>query len=228
MRKAIMITISAIALLLIAACAPTEPAPPQDPGMPPPDDPGMPPADDPFEQVEPPELPDVVATINGEEILGEEVLGFQNQMEMQGMPMDLETAVNQMITRKLLTQEAERRGYEVTREDVEERLEAQGLPADEAREIIEMQGMNYEDFLDEQISETKLAMLVEEIAEQVEITDEEAMQFYEEQAPMLGDEVTYEDVEGQIKDILAGEVANDILMELANDLMEEADIQLFV
>ncbi len=229
MKKTTLLIIGAIAMLAIAACTPAEPEP-TDPGFPddpapPADDPGAP-IDDPFEQVQEPDLPDVVATINGEEITDSEVLNFQSQMEMQGMPMDVETAVNQMITRKLLIEEAVDRGYEATHEDVEERLEQQGLPPEEAREMVEMQGMDYDEFLDEQVAETKLFMLIEEFTEEVEISEEQARQFYDEQSAMMGDDTPYEEVEEEIKQVLAEQEANNQLTMLAEELLQEADVQL--
>lgn len=233
MKKLFLLVLGIIALLTFVACSDEDPVE-TDTGLP--DDTGMPEEDDPFQLDEDdifddtqqePDLPEVVASVNGDEIFSEDVLNLQMQMQMQGMQVDTEEIVSQLITHKLLAQEAERRGFEASVEDVEERLVQQGESLEAVKETLEAQGMDYDEFLESQIQDTVLIMFIEDQSEQVEISEEEAREFYDEQAEALGEERPFEESKDDIKEFLAQDHANFLLSQLAGELMEEADVEVF-
>ena len=179
----------------------------------------------PVPETQPPqqELPEVIATINGEGIQREELLQVQSQMQ-QG----LEEALNQLISYTLILQEANVREYDVSQEEIEQDLEAQGLTLEEAREILAAQGVSYEEFIQEQINEIKVMMLIQELSDDVEITEEQAQQFYDEQGEAFGIEEPYDEIKEQIKEFLKQEETNNKVSELIMQLMQEADIEIHI
>lgn len=181
------------------------------------------------QQVEQPaqeELPEVVATVNGDEILGETVSSLQTQMQMQGMELSVEDAVNQLVTQQLLIQEADDRGYSASKEDVEALFLEQGLSIEELKEMVATQGLDYDEFIEEQKGEAKYMLLIEEEKQDIEISDEEAMNFYEENQEMMGNE-SFEVISEDIKEHLAAQKANQLLFELADELSQTAEIEIF-
>ena len=221
--KKLIIILSLVALLTIAACAQEDTILDED--MISPEQETTSPIDD--EQIIEQEIPQLVAIINGDEILRDDVEAIQSQMQMQGMQVEVDAAINQLITHKLLVQEAQRQGYEVTQEEIEARFEAQGLPSEQIREILAEQNMNYDDFIEEQIKEAKLLLLIEDTIQSIEITSDEAEQFYIEQAEIMGLEETFEELEEDIKYFLAEQQANTELSLLAQDLLQTAEVEMF-
>ena len=229
--KKILLLVSLIALLTISACTQSETEPDDFP-VPPdpqefPDDPS-----DPFSPVdngagEAPDLPEVVAVINGDEILGEQVLDFQLNMQMQGQAMSIEQAIEQLLMQKVLFQEAVSRGFDATVEDVENMFIEQGESIENIREILESQGISYDLFIEEQIQSLVITQLIEDISSEVEISDEEARQIYDEQSELLGDERPFEEAKDEIKQVLAMQQANFLISQLAADLIEDSDLELF-
>lgn len=172
------------------------------------------------------ELPAVVASVNEEEILRDELIELQTQMQIQGVQITTEEALDQLISREILIQEAQRQGYEVTTQDVEDRFVMQGFSVEEVRTIIEAQGLNYEEFLEEQKRELKLTILAEEKMENITITDEEAQIFYNNQTEL--ENFTFEELREDIKYFLAEQQVNQELLELAEELRPQADVRVFI
>lgn len=217
--KYITTILGVLTLLILAGCTPTEDVQQEVPEIPE------------IEEATPevsnvPELPETVATINGEEITGAEVSDMITQMQMQGLQVTPEDVVDQIIMQILLTEEAQNRNYDVSSENVEELFEQQGISSEELRPLVEAEGMNYDEFIENQKIEVKLSLLIEEEAN-VEITEEEARQFFDEQAAMFEEDVSYEEVGEEIKQFLADQASNDALLALGRQLMEEADIERF-
>ncbi|MFP4567499.1 MAG: hypothetical protein ACLFN8_01000 [Candidatus Woesearchaeota archaeon] len=174
------------------------------------------------------ELPEIAATANGDIILTEEVLSFQSQMMMQGVQLNLDDALTELINRRLIIQEAKNRGYEVTIQDVKDLFLKQGFEEEQLKETIDSQGMNYEEFLESQMDDTLFILLLEEEKEKVEVTDENAQAFYEENKHLLEENVTYEEVEQEIYDILKEQESMEALTEILNEALLTAEIEKFI
>ncbi len=171
--------------------------------------------------------PVLVATANGMEIYRHEVEAVQQQIMMQtGQLIMEEAALEQAITMKLLLYEAEVRGHTATREEVLLRLEMMGVSEEEVREEIGMFGMDYDDFLDEQVEQLILTGLVEELGEGVLVSEEAARQLYEEQVAPY-DDVSFEEIRDDIIEFLTDQEAIQKLQLLASGLYENADIEYF-
>ena len=183
----------------------------------------------PFEQQDTSqELPEVVAEINGEQILAQELVAMSQQLSAQGFEVDVNQALDQIITYRVLLLEANERGFEASNQDVEDMFLAQGLQLEEVKEIVESQGTTYEQFIEEQRQDAKLNLLIREITESIVITDEQAKEFFEQQAVLMGTNATYEESEGAIKELLSNQQVNMQLEQLANQRIEQTDIQVYI
>ncbi|MGM7668744.1 SurA N-terminal domain-containing protein [Microbacterium sp. A93] len=140
-------------------------------------------------------VPDVVATVNGEEISGEEFttayegqfqqMAMQSQMSGQEMNQDemKKQLAESMVGTELLVQDAEEQGYEASEEDVnaflEETAESSGVASvDELLATFEEQG-----FSEEQIrSDAQKQLMLDQTIEQLDIqkpSDEELKKLYD-------------------------------------------------
>lgn len=171
----------------------------------------------------------VVLTVNGEDIYSSEVDETQQMlMQQTGQELSLGEVSRQLVLEKILVQEAEDRGLTVTVEEVEEEFETllaqQGMTLEELQADIESQGMDYQEFLEQQ----KDGLLFERLAQQLdieEVTEEEAEAAFEQQSAMMGEEMVFEDVEDQIYQQLRQEREQQALLTLGEELYEDADIQ---
>ena len=174
------------------------------------------------------DLPDVLATVNGYEIQKSEVAEIISQVEMQGGFAEIDEILEQMILIRVLLQEAERRGHSVGREDVENAFVEQGIAPEMIREQIEMQGMDYDAFLDSQIDDVILMKLVEDERANVEVSEEDALEFFQAESQFFDENAVFEDYKDEIIDFLESQIAQEIVLGLADELIANADVQLFI
>jgi flagellar basal body-associated protein FliL len=119
----------------------------------------------------------VVATVNGEEILGAEVLDALNSLAMQGVQMSESEALQEVVSMKLLINSAKEEGYSVSNGEIEDllvaQLEAQGMSLEDFKEQLEAQGQSYDDLL-EQNKESVLAnKYIKDVLEGIEDPSEQ-------------------------------------------------------
>lgn len=211
--KKIIFLVLVTSIFLISACQPDvetidfEPVVPQDQEL---------------------DLPDVVASINGEIISSAEVLNIQSQLTMQGMPSSLEDSLNQVFTQRVLLQEAESRYPNIGSGDVLSSFEAQGLSESEVRELVSEQGVDFDLFLEDQVRNLKFQSLVDELSQNVVVSEEEIRNFYDTQGQFFGENDTFDLVRSDIEFFLVQEQTNDLLINLAQDLIDNSEIELFI
>lgn len=140
-------------------------------------------------------VPEVVATVNGEEVSGEEFttayegqfqqMAMQSQMSGQEMNQDemKKQLAESMVGTELLVQDAEKQGYEASEEDIdaflEKTAESSGVASvDELLATFEEQG-----FSEEQIrSDAQKQLMLDQTIEQLDIpkpSDEELKKLYD-------------------------------------------------
>ncbi len=188
--KSCLVTIAVLLAAAIAWSAPAgaqvdapPPAPPE--GAPPP----APPQGAPQQQMPAPappslpDVPDVVATVDGEPIAGEEFESmfqqFAQAMQMQGQTASPSDVLDLLIGRKVLEAMVEEAGVTVSDEDVEARLDElrEQLPSpDFLDQILAMQGMT----IDELREDLRFDVQVQQYLEQIEISADEMQERYEE------------------------------------------------
>lgn len=209
-------------MLVFAACSQEEPAPIPTEDLPIIDDPFG--EEDIFGEQETEDLPDILAIVNGQEIRREKVLQFQTEMQMRGASMSIQETLDNVIVRHLLIQESKRQGLEPTREDIDALLKREGI----TKELLEMQGVNYEEFVEEQLKseDIGITLLIKKAAEEINITEEQAREIYNMQSEAI--EESFEEVKDLIKDMIARQEAEIQVLNLAEQLMEQAEVELFI
>ena len=198
------VLLGAVALFGMPATAQQVEAPPppqQEPEAAPPEQPPAPPEEQPEaapppeeapqmqmpQQPEPPDVPEVVATVNGEEIAGEEFqeafMQFSQMMMMQGQqPMSEQEVLDQLINTRILEIRAEEAGIEVDEDEVQEQIDElaeQFGGEEELAQLLQQQGIDADELEDMIRQDLRNAEFRDQIAD-VEVTDEEVEEMYEE------------------------------------------------
>ena len=173
----------------------------------------------------------VVATVNGEEIMQEDVTFLKEALLEQGQELSEENIVEQLIMQKLILGEARNRGYVPTTEEAEAELESQlslqGMTLDRYRERIESQGVSYEGHIEEVKQDIAVNNFVASYLERnrPDVSEEDVAEFYavfEEQNPSQAPPL--EDVREQIVMSLEQQKEQEILNSLLERLRSEAAI----
>lgn len=198
------------------------------------------------------DVPDVVAEVNGEEITKDEFEQvytgqFQQASMMQEMTGEevnedelKQQIADGMVSERLLIQEAENRDISASEEDVDamisEITEANGMESEEDFfAAMEESGMSEDDIRAELEKQVKVEGLIAEEAGDVEPTDEELQEAYDEQIAAReeaqsegeGEETeppAFEDVKPQIEEQLVREKEAEAAQGLSEDLREDADV----
>lgn len=164
----------------------------------------------------------VAATVDGTPITR---VALVKELESQSGQETLDS----LITRQLVYQEAEKQGIEITDVVVEQEIErlrgvveAQGTTLDNA---LALQGQT-EESLKRNIRFQKT--IEELLKEDVEVTDEEAREFYEQNKDLYEEGAQYEDLEEDIKEQLKQQGLQQEFQGLIQRLREEANINYFV
>ncbi|WP_262424218.1 SurA N-terminal domain-containing protein [Brachybacterium sp. Z12] len=143
------------------------------------------------------DVPDVVATVNGQEITKDEFISvYESQFQQMAMQQQTtgeevdeaalkDQVANQLVDNQLLLQGATDAGIEATDADVDATLEEiaqqNGLgSADEVVSALEQQGMSEEDVRKDAASQFTLTSFVEQKADIQEPTDEELQAQYDQ------------------------------------------------
>ena len=228
-KKNLVVVMAVFAMFLVAACsAPDVPQPETPPqgtdNQVPPEDPMIPP-------VEEPTIEGTAATVNGEEISGEQIAGIQQQFAMQGMQLSAEEAIEQAVNERLLMQAAHAQGVTLSDEEVEaqinEILSQQGASIDDWRAEIEAQGLVYEEELENVRSEFITQTYLESVfaGASFDISQDEIEQFYAQQQAMSEEELPpLADVQDQIVMMLEQQAQQEVLEAHLAQLRAEADI----
>ncbi|MGP4077472.1 SurA N-terminal domain-containing protein [Halobacillus sp. K22] len=195
-------------------------------------------------------VPEVVATVNGEEIKKEEFTRtyesqFQRsamQSQMSGQEVDQEQLKQQtaegLVGQELLVQEANDRGLEATEEEVNERITElvesnQGVESKEQffSTIEEQQGMNEEQVRSQLQTQIKVDKLLAEENGDLEPTEEELKKAYDEAKAAQeesggGQEMpSYEEAKPTLKQQLTQQKESQAYQTLVEKLREDADVK---
>lgn len=196
-------------------------------------------------------VPDVVAEVNGVEILKEEFVsvyeGQFQQMVMQsqqsGEEIDQdqlkEQTAERLVDTEILVQEADNRGLSASEEEVDKALteiaQQQGLESkDEFLKAMDEQGMSEEEVMSQLEIQVKLGQLVAEEAGDTDPTEQELKDLYDRMAEQQdqmgqgeGSELPpFEEVKPQLKEQIQSEKENEAAQTLVRELREEADISI--
>lgn len=208
------------------------------------------------EQAEMPEpdledVPDVVAEVNGTQIEKpefEEAYNAQFQQmammsQMSGEEVnqdDLKTQVaDGLVSQELLVQEADNRELEASEEETTELLdqltEQAGVESqEELYTMFEEQGMNQEE-VDEQIQlQVRVDKLIAEEAGEIEPTEDELKELYDQQVEQLEQMETeeeppsFDELKPQLEEQLVSQKEGEAAQKLVETLKEDAEIEMHV
>ncbi len=171
----------------------------------------------------------VVATVDGQEITLDEVMSIVEMGMLQGYQVSTEDALDQAIIVAMLTQEAEENNLLPTTAETEDmirmQLEQTGSSIDELNQHIAMQGISYEQLVEDFRKQMGIQAYLElKLADaDFEVSQEEAMAFYEMYAA-LEELPPFEEVENEIMSILMEEKQQEVINELINEVRESKEI----
>lgn len=195
-------------------------------------------------------VPDVVAEVNGEEIIKEDfeaayTAQFQQmamQAQVSGQDVDQaqlkEQVAESLVSQELLVQETENRDIEATDEEVNETLtslaEQNGLASsEEFLAALKEQGLSEEEVKEQVATQVKVDKLIAEESGEAEASEKELQEFYEQmqaqQKEMGGEELPpFEDIETELEAQLVQQKENEAVQALVAELREGADVTIHI
>lgn len=193
-------------------------------------------------------VPEVVATVNGEEITKEEfepnytaqfqIASLQSQMS-GGQEVDqdqLKTTVAEgMVGTELLIQEANNRDYSASQEDVnatmDELVELYGMESrEQLMTTLQEQGMSEDEVMSQLETQSKINQLIAEESGDTTPTEEELQQAYDQmvaqQEQMGGDTEmpSFEEVKPMLEEQLSSQKESEATMTIVEELRSSADV----
>lgn len=207
------------------------------------------------EQMEMPEpdlegVPDVVAEVNGEEIVRDEfVVTYEGQFQqavmqsqMTGEEVDQELlkedVAESMIGTELLVQRAESGDFDASEEDIDEILNEiaaqNGIDRDEFVAAMQEQGMEEEELMSQLEMQVKIDQLIASETGDIDPTDEELEEFYDQmmaqQGQMEGEDgeeaemPSFDEVRPELEEQVRGQKEAEAAQLLVEQLREDADV----
>ncbi len=168
---------------------------------------------------------EVAARVNGERITAEDVEELQAR---HGISHD--QALEHLITKTILLQEAEKGGYLPTLEDVEFELHTQLAAMNMTREDLDVQleiyGISYEEYLEGYRTELAIQSYLEATVEVPEVTEEEVEERYDFYRQTVPEEQLppFEEIEAYLVMELEQEKHQEAISALIDELKEQASI----
>lgn len=177
---------------------------------------------------------EVVATVNQEKITREDLDSYKSTLEQQGQSSDDMSALQNLIDRELLYQEAKNQ-MNISDEDVEnaleQQLDSQGQSLDDLKQQVEKQGRDYDSVLENYKKQMVLSQYYQSIMQGpgMNVTDQEVRDFYDENEEAISQQApnsTYEDIKPAIKQQLQQQKAQQKLQTIVTNLRENANINI--
>ncbi|MGM5479949.1 MAG: SurA N-terminal domain-containing protein [Nanobdellota archaeon] len=175
---------------------------------------------------------DVVAVVNGEEIVSEEVSTIQESFLQQGQQVSEEEVLEQVINQKVLEQKVQQENIVVATEEaesvIEQQLVLQNMTLDAYKQQIESQGASYEEELenikDQMATQSYLETQLE--GQSFNVTEDETREFYETYKTQSPDGVpSYEELKPQIVAQLEQQKQQEATSVLIQELRSTADVE---
>jgi len=174
----------------------------------------------------------VVAEINDKKIRLDDVQNEVNMQISQGQTIDRITALDRMIAKILLLEEAQARNISITIAEVEDEITSMyvqsGLSQAQFEEKLKEIGITYEQTLEMYQEELIInKMLADEVSKaEIQISDEEARLVFDENKDVIlsqvGNSTVFEDVSSQIKITLLQQKQQKIALDIIEHLKEKS------
>ena len=176
----------------------------------------------------------IIAEINGQEIRLKEVQEAVNMETSQGQTIDSAVALERMIAKILLLEEANARNIAISMTEVEEEITSMyvqsGLSQEQFEDKLEEFGTTYDQILKMYGEEMIInKMLADEVSKaELLISDEEVKQVFEDNKDtimtQMGNSTLFEDVSSQIKITLLQQKQQKMALDIIEHLKEKAVI----
>lgn len=171
-----------------------------------------------------------VLKVNGEKVSVEEYNNRVAFMQVMGAQVDQDQVLDELVTEKLLLQEAKKRKIDVSRAEANEEyrliLDLNGLTEDGLREQLGSNGVTLEYFQEYFRRNFIISKLVDSIVEEVVISDEEINFFYVQNlAEFESRDIPLDEAREDIRTYLAQTNAQTAFEDLLNTLRTSAVIE---
>jgi hypothetical protein len=176
----------------------------------------------------------IVAEINDQKIRLDDVLDAINMETSQGQTIDSTTALDRMIAKILLLEEAQARNITITMTEVEDEIISMYTQSElsqaQFEEKLEEIGTTYDQTLEMYRDELIInKMLADEVSKaEIQINDEEVKSVFEENRDVIlaqvGNSTVFEDVSSQIKTTLLQQKQQEIALDIIEHLKNKAVI----
>lgn len=176
----------------------------------------------------------IVAEVNGQKVRVEEVKDVIKTGFTQGQMLNSTSALDMIITKDLLLEEAQNRDITITMSDAEKKLTAsyvqKGLSKEQFEEKLGEFGTTYDQTLERFREELIInELLTNEISKiGIQISDEEAKTFFDNNKEMIktqvGNGTVFDDVSSQIKTNLLQQKQQQLVLDFIENLKSKATI----
>lgn len=200
-------------------------------------------------------IPDVIATVNGEDIQKDHYVALLEQqtsmLQAQGMDLQSEEAANyinmiqdqvlqQLVNERVIIQAATDEGIEATEEEIDAELStfvsAQFESEEQFNEALEQEGVTIEEIRNNIAEYIKTEKYVEQNTTTEEISEDELQAAYDELVAMSeeseesaeSDIPTFEEYRGELEAQLQNDQHQQQLAELVESLREESEITIHI
>ncbi len=196
------------------------------------------------------QLPDIVMKINGQEINKEQLLEEYEQMKVmyKSVGIDIESTEIQQIMQEalisntistvIIRQKADKADIIVNDDQVREKVEQVKLQysdEEEFNKILSKLNISLEDLEEKITNQLKISKFLEknltpliESNTSLNFTDEEKKQMYETFNSKVGGMPDYEDMKGEIDEIVAENKVQIIVGDFIQKLIDNSEIELFI
>lgn len=174
----------------------------------------------------------VVAEVNDKKIRLNDIQDAVNMEISQGQTIDRIAALEQMIAKILLLEEAQERNITITMAEAEEEITAMytqsGLSREQFEEKLEEIGTSYDQTLEMYREELLInKMLSDEVSKaEIQISDDEAKLVFDENKDVIlaqvGNSTVFDDVSSQIKMTLLQQKQQKMALDIIEHLKEKA------
>ena len=179
-------------------------------------------------------LSGVVATVNGEDIMGQEAAAIQQQLAVSGENITTQEAVEQAVRTRLLKQEVEEKGYMLSVEEVEQRLakqlQSQGSTIEDFKAQVSAQQRSYNETIENFRFRFSVQTYFSEVVDSnITVTEQEINQYYQQykqQAQAQGQNVSsLEEVRDRLVENVKQQKVSQARNQHIQSLVEQATIE---
>lgn len=167
----------------------------------------------------------VVATVNGQPISR---LSYINEMENVYIPDARVTAgkqaLNQLVTKTLLFQEAKKRNITITQKEIDDEVASTRKNLEKSGQKLDAALASQGDTLDAYKGRIQIQKLIEKLVGNVTVTDKEISDYIEKNKESIPQTTDLNSIKAQVKDTIKQQKYNEKLQALIQGLQQKAKV----